>query len=366
MTTTQSVPSNVLHFFKVSLSGTLPTTTFQQQFFTSTAQYAPYARKDFGNVVFFNLKGDQIYGWLELIWEGVARFWVKIPGNTSTFFIWFSTTASFNFGVSNYVGEAAYLTTTYGIVDNGSLVFPYYTNFVGGILSSTWGVMNVLFGMNQVPVYPPSSGLYITGITSDQGIINNAVKISPPYIIDMRFNSMMSSTLFMGLCGSAYSRTGGGSTSPAANGTGMYFPSELHKSVGYVYFTLNAFSYFGGFGINMSTYPVQQGGASHQNVYYVMSGYATSTSTFMLVNYGGVPLNNYATSGVYSTHLYSGGTAMSGYLTIGVGSTATFLIQFIRTRVYTTYMPDVSVGKVETSTNKVQVRMTLSDSLKVG
>lgn len=362
MTSTQAVPSSVLHYYPITLSGTLATTTYQQQLFTSTAQYAPYARSGFENVVFFDTNGNQLYGWLEGIVNKVARFWVKLPPNTSEFFIGFSTTQSNNFGVNNYVGEAGYLSTSYGTLDNGKLVFPYYENFQAGILSSDWGVMNVLFGLNQVPVYPYPGGMYLTGITSDQGIINNSVKLTPPYIVELRFNSMMSSTLFVGVCDSPFSKTGTGS---ATGGAGTFYPTELHMGVGYVYYTMYAYSYFGGFGIAMSNYPLQQGGATKQNVDYIMSGYATSTSTFLLVNYGGVPLNNYATSGVYSTHLYSGGTAMSGYLTIGVGSTDTFYIQFVRTRTYLSYMPDVKIGGVQSSTNKVAINMRISDSLQV-
>ena len=105
MTSTQAVPSSVLHYYPITLSGTLATTTYQQQLFTSTAQYAPYARSGFENVVFFDTNGNQLYGWLEGIVNKVARFWVKLPANTSEFFIGFSTTQSNNFGVNNYVGE---------------------------------------------------------------------------------------------------------------------------------------------------------------------------------------------------------------------------------------------------------------------
>jgi len=83
----------------------------------------------------FVYNGQFVPAWLESINNGTATIWIKmpvsIPANSSiTLNLYFNPTLNFD-GV--YWGEAPYLSPTYGQYDNGTAIFNYYNNFVGGL-----------------------------------------------------------------------------------------------------------------------------------------------------------------------------------------------------------------------------------------
>ncbi len=106
-----------------------------------------YESKTIGNVVWFSLNGTIIPSWIQCNANSSSTctiYWLKlnfsIPANFSTpIFLGFENTSISNFvGQDSLEGEAPQLSSVYGEYDNGHMIFPFYCNFAGTNLPSSW------------------------------------------------------------------------------------------------------------------------------------------------------------------------------------------------------------------------------------
>jgi len=166
------------NLFSIKLTNTQNVDTpspFQQMLQLSVSQlqgYTPILASDFHNVRFV-YNGTGIPAWLESISNGVATIWVKLPASipaNSSITIDMEVDPSLNFD-GNYWGEAPQLSPIYAQYDNGMNVFPFYDNFAGTALKSSWSAFtssnNAVVGTITV-----NNGLTLSGGTYWWGIKN--------------------------------------------------------------------------------------------------------------------------------------------------------------------------------------------------
>lgn len=129
----------------------------QLQFTLNTITYNPYLRNNGGNIRFANIFNGTYYN---SILEGCLNnlpyqanivncpylsFYIKIPFELSSGSISFPSNTKlaliFN-GVTNFdarAGEAAYLSTPYGVYDTGNIIFPYYVQWGAAAIGAPTG-----------------------------------------------------------------------------------------------------------------------------------------------------------------------------------------------------------------------------------
>lgn len=152
-----TLPSGIIHYIGLNVDNTQNVTTpapFQQMInITSSSGVWGYINQGSGtwgqNVEFFYANGTIIPSWLESYSSSQAIWWIKlateIPASSSvTIYIGFASTSTNLFSLTNNVGEAPQLSTTYGEYDNGASVFIYYkvapSSTSGWTVSGTAGV----------------------------------------------------------------------------------------------------------------------------------------------------------------------------------------------------------------------------------
>ena len=118
---------------------------FQQMVQVDSSLFSSYESPNLQNVEFFDANGTVIPSWLESGNSNTATntiYWLKladgIPADSSlTIYMGFATLGT-NLFNGNTIGEAPQLSAVYGQFDDGGNVFPFYDNFTGGNLSSSW------------------------------------------------------------------------------------------------------------------------------------------------------------------------------------------------------------------------------------
>lgn len=121
--------------------------------FSINSGYGKYEASTLQNVEFFTCSGPcsttatVIPSWLESGASNTALdsvYWVNLPsgigasGGSMTIYIGFASTAANLFSATGYTGETATQGPSYGIYDNGAIVFNLYDNFAGTTLSNQW------------------------------------------------------------------------------------------------------------------------------------------------------------------------------------------------------------------------------------
>jgi len=133
------------------------------------------------NVMFFNPNNGQLfYSWYEgrFTYNGVTCdvWWVKLPNgipansNITIYMYIGSTSANYYSQYYPYVGEAPYLSSTYGQYDNGQYVFLFYDNFIGTTLNTSkwlsYGYSATITVNNGLTIQSSGSNTYGGIITS--------------------------------------------------------------------------------------------------------------------------------------------------------------------------------------------------------
>ena len=142
--TSVTVPNGVTSYVPVTITPTSQINgNFQQMVYFNPQTYSTYLSSNMQNVEFFYPDGALIPSWLESYTTSNAVYWLNLNGVTSgeTIYMGFASTATSLFSTSNNVGEAPYLSSTYGEYDTGSNVFSYYQSF-GGLTSLPSGWSN--------------------------------------------------------------------------------------------------------------------------------------------------------------------------------------------------------------------------------
>ena len=130
---------------KITNSQSSPTSAnFQQMISVHPATYNAYERSDLGNIRFY-LGGKELYSWCESNCTSSsssnAIFWIAMPSTIQP-----STNLTVNMYFMShpidydgiYAGEAPQLSASYAKYDNGAKIFPFYDNFAGSTLKSSW------------------------------------------------------------------------------------------------------------------------------------------------------------------------------------------------------------------------------------
>lgn len=177
------LPSYFVTDVPITITNNQPSPTaapFQQMIRVDSALYSYYESPNLQNVEFFNVDGSAIPSWLESGNSNTALntiYWLKladgIPADSSlTVYMGFATLGTDLFDGST-VGEAPQLSASYGQSDNGANVFPFYDNFAGSNLSSSWATNlpesqtagNGSYSMNDgltLGAYPDAPGYVAT------------------------------------------------------------------------------------------------------------------------------------------------------------------------------------------------------------
>jgi hypothetical protein len=151
-------------------------TTFQQKITFNPSQYTSSEAANLGNIRFCADPNCNTYldAWLESFSGSStantatsATAWVKLTsaiaanGGQQTIYLVFQPTST-NFD-TNYWGEAANISSTYGQYDNGANVFTFYDSFVGNSLSGKWTAKS------SSGSYSVNNGITFTTTSSSNG-----------------------------------------------------------------------------------------------------------------------------------------------------------------------------------------------------
>lgn len=162
--------------------GTTPTGRYDQMLSISPQDYAPLVNSNLSNVYFTLQSGACVPSWIEAnasMTFSNTPIWVLLPSipPLSAVYVWmnFAAPGTFLLSTTGPAGEAPGLSSRYGSVDDGAVVFPFYWNFVS--LPSGWSATTSGSGRAVV-----SNGLSVSGSVAD--ISMDRVIWSPPLVVD--------------------------------------------------------------------------------------------------------------------------------------------------------------------------------------
>jgi hypothetical protein len=165
------------------------------------SNYRSYLSSNLSNVEFFNYNFSPLYAWIETNASSTAQkslVWIKLnrgginANSQVTIYLGFLNLSTNNFSPEGYLGEAPRLSSSYGVYDNGPLVFNYYTNFYGNVLPNDWLSSNMDFTVSN-------------GITAKAMISGSVGSIGLPTSYDPEDRVLDVSSYFSGLSGSTVS-----------------------------------------------------------------------------------------------------------------------------------------------------------------
>jgi hypothetical protein len=321
-----SLPSGILNYSGIIITynkSVAYPNPFQQMINISESSYSNYLsyNGNFANFELFFSNGTIIPSWIESNSSGKLIVWAKLPSSFysssstyNTIYIGFaskSTNLLSSSGTSG-IGEAPQLSSTYAQYDDGASVFNFYDNFAGTSLNtSKW----TSYGS---PVITVNNGLTLNSASSWSGIYTASFN-PQAYINDF-------DAYFTGLVGSSGGPEQTIGWEPGGTSTPQYFLSDADSTTEYDLVNNN--------GAGNTVYI--SGGST--TAYQIWSLWATSTASYLSLNYG-TPVSN------------TGGFTASTSLHTGVGSlTSSYKIkvQWFRLRAYPPngVMPSYSFGQV--------------------
>ena len=266
------VPAGVISYVSVQVDNSQNISTpvpFDLEVRIGSYALSAYESRTLGNVKWFSLNGTIIPSWIQCNANSSSTctiYWLKlnfsIPANfTTAIFLGFENTSISNFaGQDSLEGEAPQLSGVYGEYDNGHMIFPFYCNFAGTSLPSSWtsyvystanvSVNNGLiiqdtfndayaYAVSKQPIYqneiieslvteanvtagyPTTQGI---GLSTTRNLTNHLVYYGTPY--DYYFENGFEADLY-------HSGTGPGQYIPNANSSLI---SPVINFTGYSYF----------------------------------------------------------------------------------------------------------------------------------
>ncbi|MEM0172906.1 MAG: hypothetical protein QXI16_00200 [Sulfolobaceae archaeon] len=249
------------------------------------------------NFLFSYTNGTFIYAWIESYNSTTLTVWLNLLNGTTEIYldVYSLTTNEFS-NTSSYLGEAPQLSPTYGEYDNGALVFPFYYNFAGTSLSSSWTPF--IQQGKSAGTTTVDNGLTLTGGDGWWGY-NSTYQVSAPSIIEWYGEQEAT----------------GGYGPFAGTYTGVFFEERVGDSP----------SRWGiDYTNNGVTSEVNYTGTSVVNTTYLVSGYYVSGNQLLYTN--------------YTTEQVSGNVTLgTSNLVIGSYQSSTSYFQWIRVR---TYLPN--------------------------
>jgi len=178
----QAAPPSIIYQAPITIDNTQPVATpnpFQQMIQLSESTYKAYIHynQSSANFEFSYANNTIIPAWIESNNSGTLTIWLKIysiPASSSIkIYIDFAslTTNLLSSSGTTGIGEAPQLSPIYAQYDNGVNVFPFYDNFAGTALKSSWSAFtssnNAVVGTITV-----NNGLTLSGGTYWWGIKN--------------------------------------------------------------------------------------------------------------------------------------------------------------------------------------------------
>ncbi len=170
-----------------------PIGDYQQKVDVASSTYSTYINANWSNVWFTYTSGTTITAWIETNASNTAAqtiVWLKLNGigasGSVTVDMVFGPTSYHGLSASGPTGEAPQLSSTYGQLDDGALVFPFYDNFKGTTLNANlWkapvktanGAVTV---NNGVSFYAKGNGDYVFILTKNA--------LAPPLITEELFD----------------------------------------------------------------------------------------------------------------------------------------------------------------------------------
>ena len=131
-------PSQLYYSYNITIHNSPSGNGYYQQLFT-LKNYSIYNINSNGSNFYVAYENNTlIYTWVQSINKTVISFWSKILNGTSIIKIDVYNNKTNLFSSNGHIGEAPQLSSTYAEYDNGVNVFPYYWNFAGTTLPSSF------------------------------------------------------------------------------------------------------------------------------------------------------------------------------------------------------------------------------------
>lgn len=294
--------------------------TFPCMITINSSAYSAYIWANWSNVVFTTGPADtgtSLYAWVEANATNTNTstvVWVTLvsaitAGSNQTIYMNFMSANEMT-GTTGYTGENPLLSSSYGALDNGALVFSYYTNFSGASLPSGWVVAS-------------AGGSY----TVNNGVLINDVSGWETLLYNVSFNPQTTSLEMYGyLNNPVYANN---AMFGCFNDTSTGYPQYLLISYNSLYYIDN---YNGSLATTSTT-------ALSVTTNKTLTIWTNTTGTFATVNYAS--LTYLATDFTAGTTKYAG---------IGVISNMVGYMQYARERATppSNTMPTATFGTMET------------------